>query len=97
MKIGQIDNKLSVSTAATERKSASAPAAGSEAEPSAKVALSQAGNLVGGAGAEGSFDSEKVDRIAAAIRDGKFKINAEAIADKLLQNAHELMGRPAAR
>jgi len=34
-----------------------------------------------------------VDRIAQAIRDGQFKINPEAIADKLIQNAEELLGR----
>ena len=40
-----------------------------------------------------TFDSAKVDRIAGAIRDGKFKINAEAIADKLIVNAEELLGK----
>ena len=37
--------------------------------------------------------SAKVERIAQAIRDGKFSINAEVIADKLITNAEELLGR----
>ena len=39
------------------------------------------------------FDAEKVARIAQAIADGKFTINAEAIADKLIANAQELLGK----
>ena len=41
---------------------------------------------------EGVFDAEKVQRISDAIRDGKFVVNADAIADKLIANAQELMG-----
>ncbi|EHR72877.1 flagellar biosynthesis anti-sigma factor FlgM [Burkholderiales bacterium JOSHI_001] len=100
MKIGQIDNKSVPSTGAVERKPANgsarpdgasatpaaAPAGAGSAEPSAKVALSSAALA-------GDFDSEKVDRIAQAIRDGKFQVNAEAIADKLISNAADLLGR----
>ena len=76
-------------------------AAGNAAEPSAKVALSPAAALLKGgstgaaAGAtrEASFDSAKVDRISQSIRDGTFKIDAEAIANKLILNAEELLGR----
>ena len=42
---------------------------------------------------EGSFDAAKVERIAQAIRDGQLKINAGAIADKLISNAQELLDR----
>lgn len=101
MKIGQLDTQSNKAAAVAERRpaGAAAPSATSqtESEPSAKVALSQAGStIVGSAAGDGSFDAEKVERIAAAIRDGKFKINPEAIADKLIQNAQELMGRPGA-
>ena len=41
----------------------------------------------------GAFDAAKVARISDAIRDGKFSVNAEAIADKLIANAQELLGR----
>ena len=46
-------------------------------------------------GAEGSFDAQKVARITQAIRDGKFEVNAEAIASKLISNARELLGKSA--
>jgi negative regulator of flagellin synthesis FlgM len=91
MKIGSIENKAAVSPAVTERKSSAATAAGGTAsEPSAKVELS-AGALLGAGSTDATFDTEKVKRISDAIRDGKFEINAEAIADKLIANAHELL------
>jgi len=43
------------------------------------------------------FDAEKVQRISEAIRDGKFTVNADAIADKLIANAQELLGAVAKR
>ncbi|NRF70325.1 flagellar biosynthesis anti-sigma factor FlgM [Aquincola sp. S2] len=89
MKIGSLENKAAVSPAITERKTNSTSGAPSP-EPSAKVELS-AGALLGAGGGESVFDAEKVRRIAEAIRDGKFEVNAEAIADKLIANAHELL------
>ena len=41
---------------------------------------------------EGVFDTAKVQRISDAIRNGEFKVNPEAIADKLIANAQELLG-----
>ena len=41
---------------------------------------------------EGVFDTAKVQRISDAIRNGQFKVNPEAIADKLIANAQELLG-----
>lgn len=91
MKIGSIENKAAVTPAVTERKSTPAKAGGDSAsEPSAKVELS-AGALLGAGGGDAVFDAEKVKRISDAIRDGKFEVNAEAIADKLIANAHELL------
>ena len=42
---------------------------------------------------EPGFDAERVEQIKAAIRDGSYKVNAEAVADKVLQSIGELMGR----
>ncbi len=60
--------------------------------PSAQVALSSAAKLATSpAGDDGSFDAAKVDRITKAISEGKFTVNARAIADKLVANAQELL------
>jgi negative regulator of flagellin synthesis FlgM len=62
-------------------------------DPSAKVELSNtAASLLSG-GANSEFDADKVARIAQAITDGKFEINAEKIADRLIANAHEVLGK----
>jgi negative regulator of flagellin synthesis FlgM len=93
MKIGQLDNKPLTTTQSAERKAADAKAGGATPEPSAKVELSSAASLLSGSEVQADFDAEKVERIAQAIRDGKFQVNPEAIADKLIANAAELLGR----
>ena len=69
---------------------AGAPAAAA-ADPSATVALSSTAATLLSGGAAGEFDAEKVARMSAAIASGEFKVNAEAIADKLIANAQELL------
>ena len=65
--------------------------AGAQIDASATVALSSTASTLLSGGASGEFDAEKVARIAGAIADGSFKINPEAIADKLIANAQELL------
>ncbi len=91
MKIGPFNTSPAV-TPTAERKTASAPSAPG-AEPSTQVALSTAAAALTSPAANTSFDAKKVERIAQAIRDGKFTVNPEAIADKLIGNAQELLGR----
>ena len=93
MKIGPLETKPTAAPAATERKPQGAAAT---AEPSAHVALSSAA-LSANDGADGTFDAEKVQRIAQAIKDGKFQVNPEVIADKLIANAQELLGKTTPR
>jgi len=38
------------------------------------------------------FNAEKVQAMRTAIENGSFSANAEAIADKLLSNAREMLG-----
>ena len=92
MKIGPLDSTPPVAPAAPERK-ASATATTSTAPASAQVELSPAASALANPAADASFDGAKVERIAQAIRDGKFTVNPEAIADKLIVNAQELLGR----
>jgi negative regulator of flagellin synthesis FlgM len=97
MKIGSFDNKPLVQPAAPERKKAEGASPGGAAEASAQVDLSAAASLLAGAssasGSDPAFDAQKVEKIAQAIREGKFQINPEAIADKLIDNAKELLSR----
>ena len=37
------------------------------------------------------FNAEKVESMKAAIANGSFQVNAEAIADKMLSNAAEML------
>ena len=92
MKIGPLENKPVLPATPTERKPGAAPAAAS-AEASAKVKLSPAASALARLADAPSFDAKKVDRIAQAIRDGQYKINPEKIADKLIENAAELLTR----
>ena len=85
-------------TAQTGRSPANGAAAPVAAKPapqaSATIELSSAAaKLLSGVPDDGSFDAAKVSRISQAITDGKFTINAEAIADKLIFNAKEVLGR----
>jgi negative regulator of flagellin synthesis FlgM len=99
MKIGQPADKPIRNAGAAERKAngeAPASTAGVAAgDPSAKVLLSDAVStlLAGNEPVTGDFDKAKVERIAEAISQGKFVVNASTIADKLITNAQELLGK----
>jgi negative regulator of flagellin synthesis FlgM len=59
---------------------------------SAKVTLSNtAANLL--SGADPAFDANKVSKVKQSIDDGTYKIDPEAIADKLIANSRELLER----
>lgn len=108
MKIGNPTEKIvaapapvtPASTATASAGKAQTPAtpvaAEAAAEASSQVALSSAATqlLSGTDSASGDFDAEKVARISQAIAEGKFQVNPGAIADKLLSNARELLGKP---
>ena len=78
--------------AATDDAAKAGP--GGVADSSAKVEISgtAASLLAGVKGAPAEFDAGKVTRISQAIADGSFEVNAEAIADKLIANAQEVLG-----
>lgn len=97
MKIGQFEPKTpSTTTAAADRRTGKPGTAPTGVEPSAKVLLSSA-SAVAPASDEASFDAAKVERVAAAIRDGSYRVDAGAIADKLIANAQELISRGGSR
>lgn len=68
-------------------------AASAAADASAKVELSStAASLLAG-GATADFDADKVARFTDAIANGTYKVDPGAIADKLIANAQELLGK----
>jgi negative regulator of flagellin synthesis FlgM len=96
MKIGNIESKVPLAPLAGDRKTgatAGQPGVAPSGSDSSKVDLSPAASALAAVDPDGTFDAAKVQRIAAAIRDGTYRIDAEAIADKLIANAQELLGR----
>jgi len=71
---------------------AAQPAAG----PSARVQLSDLSNRLSQLEtqfSQGSFDAQKVSEVRSAIAEGRYQVNAGAVADKLLASAAQLAGR----
>ncbi|MDE2368413.1 MAG: flagellar biosynthesis anti-sigma factor FlgM [Burkholderiales bacterium] len=92
MKIGPLQNPaVPLKAEAPGAKPVTTPALPPQAEASAKVALSSTATQLAGAAGDGSFDGAKVGAISHAIHSGTYKINPEAIADKLMANAKELL------
>ena len=96
MKIGHAEPPVAAppTTGRSASADAAKPASGQDGvESSAKVELSHtAASLRSGTPqASADFDADKVARISQAISDGSFKINPEAIADKLIANAQEVL------
>lgn len=100
MKIGNPEGKSPLNPlAGAERSPTAGPGKAerkaADVDASAQVELSNAAsNLLTDAGASPEFDTAKVARIAQAIAEGKYQVNAEVIADKLIANAQELLGKP---
>ena len=76
---------------AAQAKAAGAGAVGADASAQVELSSTAATLLAGGAGAE--FDADKVKRMGDAIANGTFTVNADAIADKLIANAQELLAK----
>lgn len=64
-----------------------------KADASAKIELSSTAATLLSGGDTAEFDAAKVAAISKAIDEGSFKVNPEAIADKLLANAQELLSK----
>ncbi len=99
MKIGTVTNTVATTAIDNDRRAVrqqsttSSVTTTSDEDSSTQVELSPEATMLSQASQDPSFDQAKVERIAQAIRDGSFSINPGAIADKLLANAQEVLGR----
>ena len=107
MKIGQpID--IPVSTSAASNASAQKAAQSANPVANATTSATQSARSAGVAvsvstmarglekvdrNAPPDVDKQKVQAVRAAIQDGSYKVDAEAIADKLLANAQDMLPR----
>ena len=106
MKIGQTPDMNEIASTVAKATAGAASAAGIATKAAATgnveqpAVLKQAGVSVTvssltrsleTSAASGTFDTKKVEEMKAAIANGTFKVDAEAIADKLLSNAQQVL------
>lgn len=86
----KIDSSFKPTTASATPKPAPAQQQPSTAGASEAVSLSAlAGSLRGGEAAP--VNTARIQEIKQAIAEGRFKINPEAIADRLIESARDLV------
>ncbi len=105
MKIGQpLDNSIQIQVGNGSTTQKAGQSAGAAASSSASQNTRSAGVAVTvstlargmektGKGDAADVDMQKVATVRAAIQNGTFVVNPEAIADKLLSNAQEMLNR----
>ena len=92
MKIGTSPNPqplADVSVRSARTPSSATPTLARGGSDGEQVAVSAAGAQLGLG--QGDFDAAKVDAIRQAIREGRFAVNPEAIADRLIADAAALL------
>lgn len=85
----KIDSSYKPSTAAPPPKAATTQAAPNAAPAEAVSLSSLAGSLQGGD--KPPVNTARIQEIKQAISEGRFKINPEAIADRLIESARDLV------
>lgn len=97
MKINDVNRAPQTTDTAPASKQSGSTAAGkvTNATPSiGSVNISEASRSLqtsSASNAEAPFDVKRVDAIKAAISSGQFKVNAEAVADKVISSASQLL------
>jgi len=95
MKITIQPPTLLPATTATSKNSKGSTATGKMQRTAANMRLSPAMRVLNGTTARtsGDFDVRRVQAMRQAIANGSFRVNAQAVADKLLGNAEEFLAR----
>lgn len=101
----ELSTTLNPSSTAAAQKAAQQPAAAAATAANAGAAQSvrsagvavtvstMAQSLEKTAASSADIDTQKVAKVRSAIQDGTYTVNPEAIADKLLSNAQEMLKR----
>ena len=75
-----------------------APGAAGGSDPTDTIRISDLSSLLAVLesrfAADGAFDASRVEQIKSAMREGRFAVNPEAVADKLLESVRELLRKP---
>ncbi|MDD0816558.1 flagellar biosynthesis anti-sigma factor FlgM [Curvibacter sp. HBC28] len=100
MKIGQTpDIPVALTTTGTQvtGQGAAAPPVKKSSNTSSgsgsSVSVSNLAKSLDSGSNDGDMDMDKVNAVKSAIDNGTYKVNAGAIADKLLSNAQEILSR----
>lgn len=99
MKIGKstegLANLQSLGTPGAGGSRAAGKSAGAAAGGDVRISdlSSQLHALESRLSAEPAFDADKVEKLKDAIKNGDFKVNADAVADKLISSVQELIQR----
>lgn len=87
----RIDTPLTSAGNAPGKAGASTSAGGDKAIKLSELS-SQLHILESRLSSEPGFDAGRVEQIKTAIRDGSYQVNADAVADKVIQSIRELSG-----
>jgi negative regulator of flagellin synthesis FlgM len=91
VKIDSSHKPLGTGTIGSSRAKAPAESARSESAGASEVKLSAASAQLASASSGAPVDGARIAEIKLAISEGRFKINAEAIADGLIDTARDLL------
>jgi negative regulator of flagellin synthesis FlgM len=87
----KLDPPLSSATNGPAKPGATSAAAAESAIHLSELS-SQLHRLESSLTSEPGFDAARVEQIKTAIRDGDYQVNAQAVADKVIQSIRELSG-----
>lgn len=94
MKVDSLSNSIKpqAPSSITSKQAPNPDVNGSPVNASSSVEITQSLlELKGTSNSKATFNSEKVNQIKAAIEEGRFEINSDAIADNLIATAHDLL------
>lgn len=91
MKIDSSLKPVGTGTVSGSRAKAATAQTRSAGEGASEVKLSSASTQLAGASSGAPIDGARIAEIKLAIAEGRFSVNAEAIADSLISSARDLL------